>query len=141
MKISTKARYGLRLMFELALAHDTQLVQVKDVAKSQDLPEKYLEQIIILLRNSGLIKSVRGAKGGYFLARSPEEIQLKEIIESLEGSLYPVECAVRPEACDKSKNCPTTDVWRLLGERIGNLLESISLADLTKDYEHKLKIK
>jgi Rrf2 family protein len=125
-------------MFELALWYDQKLVQIKDIAKNQNLPEKYLEQIMILLKNAGLVKSVRGAQGGYYLSKSPGETTVKEIIEALEGSLYPVECAEHPETCPNAPTCPTVGVWGKVGEQIRSLLGGMTLEQLVEDYKkHK----
>lgn len=140
MKFSTKSRYGLRLMVELGMSFDQNLLQIKDISKKQELPEKYLEQIIIHLRNAGLVQSVRGAKGGYFLSRPPKEINLKEIVEALEGSVYPVECSENPETCKKSETCTTHGVWLKVGKAVKDVLESMTLEDLVEKHKNQQDI-
>ncbi len=140
MKFSTKSRYGLRLMLELALVYNKHLVQVKDISKNQGISEKYLEQIIPHLKNAGLIKSQRGAKGGYYLAMKPSEINTRQIVEAMEGTLFPVECGEKPEACDKNTQCASFVVWKKVGEAIQNTLENLTLSDLIEIYKEKKQV-
>ncbi|NPV02505.1 MAG: Rrf2 family transcriptional regulator [Brevinematales bacterium] len=139
MKISTRSRYGLRLMFELALRYEEPLVQLKTVAEAQEISEKYLSQIIIPLRSAGLVDSERGAQGGYRLSRPPAEITVRHIVEALEGSLYPVDCA-GTKKCRRSKACPTIDVWKKLGDMIIDTLDGITLEDMIRDYRVKINL-
>jgi Rrf2 family protein len=126
-------------MFELALRYEEPLVQLKMVAEAQEISEKYLSQIIIPLRSAGLVDSERGAQGGYRLSRPPAEITVRNIVEALEGSLYPVDCAVTKK-CRRSKACPTTDIWKMLGDRIIETLDGITLEDMIKDYGVKINM-
>lgn len=141
MRISTRARYGTRLMLELALYYGGEAVFLKDIAKNEEISEKYLSQIIIPLKSSGLVNSFRGAKGGYVLSRSPSQITLKEIVGVLEGGLDLLECVSNGHVCDRTSKCVTRDIWNLLGQTISNTLEAVTLEDLVKmhkEKEHKL---
>jgi Rrf2 family protein len=137
MRLSTKGRYAARFMLDLAVNHDKGNILLKDIARRQEISEGYLEHLIPHLKGAGLIISTRGAKGGYRLAKEPSEISLREIIELMEGSLYPVECAENPRACKRSAHCVTTDVWKELGKKITETLEVITLEDLVN--EQKIK--
>ncbi|MBN2642580.1 MAG: Rrf2 family transcriptional regulator [Victivallales bacterium] len=139
MKLSTRSRYGLRLMFELALAYGSRAIQLQDIAQRQELSEKYLSKLIISLRGAKLIGSVRGAHGGYVLKRDPDKITLKEIVSSLEGGLSIVDCTENSSECERVKKCPTRDVWCGLNKVVSDYLEGITLADIVEQYrlEHK----
>ncbi|OHD56341.1 MAG: hypothetical protein A2Y33_12095 [Spirochaetes bacterium GWF1_51_8] len=137
MKISTRSRYGLRLMFELGLRYHEPLVQLKVIADTQQISEKYLSQIIIPLRAAGLVESVRGSQGGYRLAKTPQSITVREVIETLEGSLYPVDCSDGKE-CPRQKICPSTSVWTRLGDKIIETLDAITLENMIEDYRNRI---
>ncbi|HGE71317.1 TPA: Rrf2 family transcriptional regulator [Candidatus Poribacteria bacterium] len=137
MKLSTRSRYGVRLMFELALNYGKGSLLLKDIAKRQDISEKYLSKLIIPLKGAGLVNSIRGAHGGYVLAQDPNKISIKEIVDVLEGDISPVECVKNKSICDRSLDCPIRDVWCKLDRQISNTLESISLQDIVKDYQNK----
>lgn len=131
MKLSTKGRYGMRFMFELALGYEKkQPILLREIAENQGISLKYLEQIVMLLRNSGLIRSIRGAKGGYILAKSPDKIKLSEVFVALEGSMDIVDCIKYPESCNKADDCITRDIWESISEKIKEFLSSITLEDL-----------
>jgi Rrf2 family protein len=132
MKISTRARYGTRLMLELALHYDERPLFLKDIAKAEEISEKYLSQIIIPLRSAGLVNSFRGAHGGYVLARPPAKITLKDIVGVLEGGFDLVSCLEDTSACSRVSICVTRDIWRNLGDKIAKTLESTTLEDLVK---------
>jgi len=121
----------------LGVYDQKRLLQIKDIAEMEDLSEKYLEQIFISLKAADLVKSIRGAKGGYFLAKRPSEITLREVIEKLEGSLYPVDCAGNTGICSRASRCVTTDLWKELGDMIYQFLENRTLRDLVDAYENK----
>ncbi len=127
MKISTRNRYSTRLMFELALNYNKGPVFLKDISKSQEISYKYLSQLVMPLKIAGLIKSTRGAHGGYFLARSPEDIKLSEIILAVEGTINPVECIDNPDICTRADKCVTRDIWAEIGDRYHELLDSYNL--------------
>ncbi|MFH1753862.1 MAG: RrF2 family transcriptional regulator [Candidatus Omnitrophota bacterium] len=137
MRLSTKGRYAARFMLELALHYANGNMLLKDIARRQGISEGYLEHIVPPLRAAGLVNSVRGAGGGYALARPPAEIDLKEIVLLMEGSLSPAECIDNSGACKRSPYCVTQDVWRELGEKISETLESITLKDLAQKHIEK----
>ncbi len=130
MKISTRGRYGTRMMLDLAAHHDQGPTPLREIAKRQDLSVKYLEQLIIPLKAAGYIRSVRGAKGGYTLARKPDKINVGQIIKVLEGGLSLVDCVEDPKVCEREKNCPTRDIWLRMSERLMEELSSLTLSDV-----------
>ena len=133
MKVSTRGRYALRLMLDLALNNTGEPVRLKDVAKRQEISEKYLEQIISILNKAGFVKSVRGPAGGYSLKRKPEEYTVGMILRLTEGSLAPVSC-LTPNAtpCSRMANCRTYEMWKGLDDLISNYFGNITLADLAR---------
>lgn len=130
MRLSTRGRYGTRLMVDLAQHYADGPIPLAAIAKRQDLSAKYLEQLIILLKGAGLIQSVRGRRGGYMLARKPEEISVGEIVETLEGRLSVVDCVLEPELCYRAIECPTRDIWVGMTEMIKKQLFSLSLGNI-----------
>lgn len=130
MRISTRGRYGTRMMLDLAAHHDQGPTPLREIAKRQDLSVKYLEQLIIPLKAAGFIRSVRGARGGYTLARNPEKISVGQIIETLEGGLSLVDCVKDPEICERENGCITRDIWLQMSERLMQELSSLSLRDV-----------
>jgi len=132
MKISTRSRYGVRLLLDMASRYQKGPVHLADVAANQGISLKYLEQIIIPLKKANYIKSVRGPKGGHSLARPPEEITVGEIVALLEEGDTFLECSSRPEACDRAGLCLTRDVWREAAKAMFDHLNAITLADLLK---------
>ncbi|HYE84251.1 MAG TPA: Rrf2 family transcriptional regulator [Clostridia bacterium] len=141
MILSTKGRYGLKMMYELALSYGSGPMSLKEVAQKQQLSETYLEQLIAHLKKAGMVTSVRGAQGGYELSRKPEEITVGEIIRLLEGPLAPSECVLDdvPE-CTRADYCVTRLIWEKIMESINNVIDSITLNDMVNDY-YKLKQK
>ncbi len=139
MKLSTRSRYGLRLMFELALSYGSRAIQLQDIAEKQELSEKYLSKLIISLRAAKLIGSVRGAHGGYVLKRDPDKINLKEIVIALEGGLAIVDCTENSSECPRSKRCATRDIWCGLNKVISDYLEGIRLSDIVEKYRADYK--
>ena len=132
MKISTKGRYALRLMLDLAVNTISKPVPLKDIAKRQDVSEKYLEQIISILNNAGFVKSVRGAQGGYTLTKRPDEYTVGMILRLTEGSLAPVACVDGSSSCEKYENCATAELWRRLNDAINSVVDTVTLADLVE---------
>ncbi len=132
MKISTKGRYGLRTMIDLAINYNAGYIPLKDIAKRQELSEKYLEQIMTPLNRSGLVNSVRGAQGGYTLKHPAETITVGMVLRALEGSLSPVDCIDRGNSCPRSEVCISIFVWRKLKGAIDDVVDNITLADLVK---------
>lgn len=137
MKMSTRSRYGLRLMVELALNHKAGALQLSEIARRQDISEKYLGQIVISLRNSKLIQSVRGAQGGYYLSKDPSDITVYDVVESLEGTIVPVVCT--KEGCDRLETCVTARVWSILDKAVHGALSGIRLSDLVDWYNQGVK--
>ena len=131
MKISTKGRYALRLMIDLAMNSVGEPVRLKDVAKRQGISEKYLEQIISVLNRAGYVKSIRGAQGGYLLRRAPEEYTVGMILRLTEGSLAPVTCVEDGDfPCERQENCVTVILWKKINDAINSVVDSITLQDL-----------
>jgi len=137
MKLSTRARYGVRLMVALAFNYDKGSVFLKDVAKGENISEKYLSLIIIPLRRIGLVNSIRGAHGGYLLAKDPSQITMKEIIDVLEGDCSLVDCVKNPSTCPRVPICASHDVWEIIGGKISETLNSITLDKLVKMNQEK----
>jgi Rrf2 family protein len=130
MKLSTRARYGVRVMISLAERFGEGPVFLKDIAAEQGLSEKYLSLIVIPLRAAGLVVSTRGAYGGYALSKPPKSIFLKEIVDILDGEPCLVDCVKEPSTCSRTDICPTRDIWRTVGERISETLGGVSLESL-----------
>lgn len=131
MKISTKGRYALRLMVDLAANDNGEYISLKVISKRQNISNKYLEQIITMLSRAGFVKSVRGSNGGYRLAKSPRDYTVGMIIRLTEGSLAPVSCLDGEENdCERNKSCATLYVWKELYKAINNVVDSITLEDL-----------
>ncbi len=132
MKLSTRTRYGIRAVIELAQHEEKRPLQLKAIAERQDISVKYLEQLMSMLRSSGLLRSIRGAKGGYILARPPEQINLSEIFRCLEGPVTTAECTENGDYCERSADCVAREVWIEVEAAIQKILRSITLADLVK---------
>ena len=132
MMISSKGRYALRVMTDLAEHADSGFVSVADISARQEISLKYLEAITALLNKAGLLDSLRGKSGGYKLHKKPEEYTLREILEVTEGGLAPVNCAclTGDEECERSALCPTMPVWQRLDKIISDYLQSVTLKDL-----------
>ena len=131
MKISTKGRYALRMLLDLAAHRECGFVALKDIAARQNISKKYLEQIIPMFNKTDILRTNRGSQGGYMLARSPENCTVGEILRLTEGSLAPVSCvAQNPIRCERSADCPTLPVWQGLAKVINDYLDSITLQDL-----------
>ncbi len=132
MKISTKGRYALRLMLDLAqYSSDEEYVSIKKVAKRQDISEKYLEQIVAQLSRAGFVRSSRGAQGGYCLAREPREYTVGMILRLIEGTLSSVSCLEdNPNKCHRCNNCVTLEVWKQINDAVNNVIDHITLQDL-----------
>ena len=137
MRISTKGRYGARLMLELALYYGKGTVLLKDIAKREEISEGYLEHLLPPLKTAGLVNSSRGAHGGYTLAKTPSEITLREVVQALEGPLSPAECVGTPNVCQRVRSCVTRDIWKKLGEKISQTLESVTLKDMVEMQKNK----
>lgn len=129
MKVSTKARYGLRVMIALANHYGQGPVFLKDIARDQELSEKYLSRIVIDLRGAGLLDAFRGANGGYVLTRSPVEITVREVVNVLED-MTPVECVKDSAVCGRVETCSANEVWRRVDKAIQETLGGITLEDM-----------
>ena len=131
MKISTKGRYALRLMLDLASNDSGTPIRFKDVAKRQGISEKYLEQIISILNKAGFVRSVRGPQGGYSLSRTPADYTVGMILRLTEGSLCPVDCAAEENgSCDREDTCVTRMLWKKLDDAISSVVDHVSLEEL-----------
>ena len=137
MKISTKGRYALRLMLDLALHSGGEAIPLKEVAERQEISDKYLEQIVTQLSRAGLVRSIRGAGGGYLLTRAPEDYSVGEILRVLEGNLAPVSCANGTGCCDRAAHCVTLEVWQKIQDAVSGVVDHITLADLVHRYHEK----
>lgn len=133
MKISTKGRYAVRLMIDIAMNDTGQPIRIKDIAKRQDISEKYLEQIISVLNKAGYVKSIRGPQGGYTLARKPEDYTAGMILRLTEGSLAPVSCLEFEENdCQRQELCATLELWKRVDDAVKGVVDDVTLADLVE---------
>jgi len=132
LKLSTKTRYGLRAMIELAAAPPGEPLEMSTIAERQRLSRKYLHALLSTLKDAGLTESVRGAKGGYRLARPASEIRVSEIYETLEGRLSVVDCVAEPECCKAESTCKTAPLWKRLNAALVDVLYNTTLADLAR---------
>ncbi|MBQ4530729.1 MAG: Rrf2 family transcriptional regulator [Lachnospiraceae bacterium] len=131
MRISTKGRYALRLMIDLAINHNGEMVRIKDIAERQHISEKYLEQIISVLKKAGYVKSFRGAQGGYQLAREPKEYTVGMIFRLTEGNMAPVACLEdENNQCEKANQCVSLRLWSMMNEAINNVIDHVTLQDM-----------
>lgn len=137
MRLSTRGRYGVRLMIDLALHNGNGPVMLKDISRRQGISQKYLWNLINPLKSAGLVKSTRGAHGGFTLARDPAGISVTDILQVLEGSLCLVDCVENPSACEKSSNCVARDIWCLASGNLRQTLESVTLAQLVERHRGK----
>lgn len=134
--LSTKGRYGVKMMFELAKRYGGGTMSLKDIAKNLELSETYLEQLISHLKKAGLVNSVRGAQGGYELSRAPADITIGIIIRTLEGPLAPSDCLLDDEPeCGRAGYCVTRPIWEKIMDSINNVIDSITLQDMINDYK------
>lgn len=135
MKLSTRGEYGLRAMFDLAQRYGEGPISLKSVAERQDISEHYLEQLIASLRKAGLVRSVRGAQGGYILAKEPGEIKVGDIIRVLEGPIAPMDCVNEEEGecCSRAETCVARTIWEKVRDSITEVLDSITLEDMVAE--------
>ena len=137
MKLSTKGRYSVTALYELALHYGEGVVSLKTIAKTQGISENYLEQLMVQLRRAGLVESVRGAQGGYTLALPPEEVTIGQIITAVEGPIALVDCLLtsaeaEDQSCVHAGDCVTRQIWEEVCDSINNVLNNIALADLLR---------
>jgi len=134
MKISTKGRYALRIMLDLAQNHTGDFIPLRDVAERQDITVKYMEQIISVLSKAGYLKSSRGNGGGYRLARSPKNYRIGDILRTMEGNLAVIACLEdSPNECPRSNDCTTLPFWQGLNRVIEEYIDSMTLEDLMQN--------
>ncbi|HUT31319.1 MAG TPA: Rrf2 family transcriptional regulator [Sedimentisphaerales bacterium] len=130
MKLSTRTRYGIRAVLELALNYGKGPLQTKVIARRQSISVKYLEQLMAMLKAGAFVRSVRGSKGGYLLARPPGEIRLSNVFSALEGPIVTVECLENKDYCDQVSDCIARQLWAQVQHAIEGVLKSITLQDL-----------
>jgi len=140
MKLSTRGRYGVRALLDLALHQGEGPVLLKDIARRQEFSLAYLEHLITPLIAAGLVKSTRGARGGVFLLKSPAEIKLGEVVQLLEGSIAPVDCVNDPKICHRSASCVTRDIWIEMKRAMSQVLDSTTIQDLVERQRQKGQI-
>lgn len=133
MKISTRGRYALRMMLDLAINNNGEPIRLKDISKRQGISDKYLEQIISILNKAGFVRSIRGPQGGYMLNREPKEYTVGMILRLTEGSLAPVACLdYEPNDCERQNECVTLILWEKLNDAIKSVVDNITLQDLVQ---------
>ena len=141
MKISTKGRYAMRLMLDLAVNNNGEYITLKDIAKRQEISVKYLEQLITQLNRAGYVKSTRGAQGGYMLAKPAHDYTMGMILRLMEGELMPVSCLSDDgEHCDRADICVTQEVWQKIYDAVNQVVDHITLEDLVDRYKQKVQI-
>ena len=134
MKISTKGRYGLRILVDLALADPSKPRLLRDIAKSQQISEKYISRLVIDLRRARMIRSVRGVKGGFLISKDPREITLLDVLETMEGPVSVVDCVYAPEKCQRHQGCNARSIWMGLNDGIRKLMRDITLERILEVY-------
>ena len=137
MKLGTRTRYGTRAMLDLALRYESGPVTAREIADNQEVSPKYLESLLSMLRNAGLVRTIRGAQGGHVLTKPPDLITLREIFDVLEGSEGFVHCTTAPETCERADFCVTQEVWAEMYAACMTILESTTLEDLARRVKEK----
>jgi Rrf2 family cysteine metabolism transcriptional repressor len=139
MKISFRGDYALKAILDLALHYDQGLVKIQDIAKRQDIPLKYLEQILLALKGAGYVHSQRGAKGGYYLAKEPKKVKIGEIIRLMEGPVSPITCVSKScyKKCTEESHCVFRPIWDKIRIMTEGVVDKTTFADLCKKYEEK----
>ena len=137
MKISTKGRYGLRILLDLALNDSEKPRMIRDISESQHISEKYISRLIIELRKAGMVKSIRGSKGGYRISREPKEITLLDVVEVMEGPVSIVDCVSARDCCPRIASCVTREIWTELNSQIREALQKITLQEIIDRYRAK----
>ncbi len=130
MKLSTKGRYGVRLMIDLAAHYGEGPILLREIAKREEISEKYLSNLVNPLKATGLVEATRGVHGGYVLAKPPDEITMQEIVEVLEGSLCLVDCVEKPLICSRTSRCIAHDLWKEMAQGMAQVLKKYTLADM-----------
>jgi Rrf2 family protein len=132
MRVSTKGDYGIRALIELAHHYGERPVQSAEIAARQRVPEAYLEQLLIVLRKAGFLRSVRGPQGGHALIRDPYEIKLSQALSALEGDLSPIDCLDDASVCSKAGGCAQRSVWEEVREAVFNILDGVTIGELAE---------
>lgn len=140
MKLSTKGRYGVKAMFELALQYGGEPVSIKEIADKLNISDYYLEQLFGTLRKSGLVNSTRGAQGGYVLSKAPELITAADILNVLEGPIEISDCIADDMNCSRSNYCATRLLWIKISDSVNNVINSVTLQDMLDDYNKICKL-
>jgi len=130
MKLSTRTRYGMRAIIELAESNRKGPLQLKVIAQHQDISAKYLEQLMVMLKSAGFVRSIRGSRGGYVLAKAPNQIKLSDVFHCLEGPVTTVECIENKNYCQRAADCAARQIWTQVQEAIEGVLQSITLQDV-----------
>jgi Rrf2 family protein len=130
MKLSTRTRYGMRAIIELAESNRKSPLQLKVIAQHQDISAKYLEQLMVVLKSAGFVRSIRGSRGGYVLAKAPNQIKLSDVFHCLEGPVTTVECVENEDYCQRAADCAARQIWTQVQEAIEGVLQSITLQDV-----------
>ena len=136
MKITYKGDYSLKVILELACSYPDKLIHIEEISRKQDIPRKFLEQILLNLKRGGFLVSKKGAKGGYALAREPRDILLGDVVRYIEGSVYPISCVDcdGPSPCRELSGCVFAPVWRSVGDSISDIIDGINFETLKEDY-------
>ncbi|MEE1199045.1 MAG: Rrf2 family transcriptional regulator [Christensenellales bacterium] len=134
MKLSTRGRYGIHAMYDLACHFNEGPQPIKAIAERQSIPEAYLEQLFAALRREKLVNSVRGAQGGYTLSRRPDKVTVGDVLRTLEGGLNLVDCLLEEDACGKTCACPSRVVWMKIRDGLNAVVDGITLQDMMDDY-------
>lgn len=139
MKLNTKCRYGARAVVEIAKNHQISATKRKDIVKAQDITDSYLENILVALRDSNIIETKRGARGGFYLKREPHLITLLDIVVALNGPIAPVECLHDLTRCDRWEKCITRPIWQKIKEAQEKILREVTVENLVKDLRAQTK--
>ena len=136
MKITYKGDYSLKVILELACSYPEKLVHIEEISRKQDIPRKFLEQILLNLKRGGFLESKKGAKGGYTLARAPKDIILGDVVRFIEGSVYPISCidCNKPSLCAEIPDCVFAPIWKEVGDSISKIIDGINFETLKEDY-------
>ena len=140
MKLSTRTRYAVRAIIELAQNNNSEPLQLKVIAQRQEISVKYLEQLMAVLRSAGFVRSIRGSKGGYVLAMAPNQIKMNEVLHRLEGIVATVECVENENCCSRSAGCAARYLWAQVEKAIENVLQSMTLQDLVDKANEQKKL-
>ncbi len=133
MKITTKCRYGIRALVEIGNNYPKRPTTRREISRNQELDDSYLENILLDLKSNDIVRSIRGAKGGFVLNKPPETITLLDIVESLQGEIVPSKCVTDPDSCKRASNCVTRPVWVRMQQAQKNVLETVTIQDLLNE--------